>query len=113
MDYRKIKVPKVYSQHYDYFEEDEIEQILDSVRISEKYLINRVRSELIVVLGFTTGMRLSEMLSLTVRQVLSGSISVLGKGKKERFINFLPICQDLLKKYLEIRKQPTPRTGKV
>lgn len=113
MDYRKIKVPKVHSEHYDYFEEDEIEKIITTVRTAEKFLINRIRSELLIVLGFTTGMRLSEMLSLTVRDVLGGSISVLGKGKKERFVNFLPICQNLLKQYLEIRRQPTPRTGKV
>ncbi|PZM87672.1 MAG: hypothetical protein DLD55_00105 [candidate division SR1 bacterium] len=113
MDYRRIKVPKVHSQHHDYFEEAEIEKLIDTVRSSEKYPINRVRSELMVVLGFTTGMRLSEMLKLRVKDVLAGSIAILGKGRKERFVSFQPFCQNLLKKYLEIRKQPTPRTGKI
>lgn len=113
MDYHKIKVPKVYSKHHDYFEEDEIEKIIDTVRSSEKFPINRIRSELMVVLGFTTWMRLSELLKLKVRELLAGSISILGKGRKERFVNFLPICQDLLKKYLKIRQQPTPRTGRI
>ena len=54
MDYRKIKVPKVHYQHMDYFEEDEIQKILTSIRESEKHHINRIRSELLVVLGFTT-----------------------------------------------------------
>lgn len=113
MDYRRIKVPKVYSQHYDYFEESEIEQIIATVRNTEKYPINRIRSELMVVLGFTTWMRLSELLKLKVREVLSGSISILGKGRKERFISFQSFCQDLLWEYLKLRKQPIPRTGKV
>lgn len=113
MDYRRIKVPKVYSQHHDYFEESEIGQIIATVRNTEKYPINRIRSELMVVLWFTTWMRLSEMLKLKVREVLAGSISILGKGRKERFVSFQPFCQDLLKKYLEIRNHPIPRTGKV
>lgn len=113
MDYRRIKVPKVYSQHHDYFEESEIEQIIATVRNTEKYTINRIRSELMVVLGFTTWMRLSELLKLKVREVLSGSISILGKGRKERFVSFQPICQDLLWEYLRLRGQPIPRVGRV
>lgn len=66
-----------------------------------------------VVLGFTTWMRLSELLKLKVREVLSGSISILGKGRKERFVSFQPICQDLLWEYLRLRGQPIPRVGRV
>lgn len=54
MDYRKIKVPKVHYQHMDYFEKDEVEKIISTIKETEKHRINRIRSELLVVLGFTT-----------------------------------------------------------
>lgn len=54
MDYRKIKVPKVHYQHMDYFEKDEVEKIISTIKEIEKHRINRIRSELLVVLGFTT-----------------------------------------------------------
>ena len=79
MDYRKIKVPKVHYQHMDYFEKDEVEKIISTIKETEKHRINRIRSELLVVLGFTTGMRISEMLRLKVREVLKGEICILGK----------------------------------
>lgn len=109
MNCQKIKVPKVRYISHDYFEEGEVENIVDIVRTTEKSLINRIRSELLVVLGFTTGMRVSEMLSLKVREVLNGEICVLGKGQKERYISFLPYCQELLRDYISIRKKPLPR----
>ena len=113
MDYRKIKVPKVHYQHMDYFEEDEIQKILTSIRESEKHHINRIRSELLVVLGFTTWMRISEMLRLRVREVLKGEICILGKWDKERYISFQPCAQNLLKRYLQEREKPLPRAGRV
>ena len=50
MNFRKIKVPKVRSQHHDFFEVNEIGKIIETIRTSEKYLINRIRSELLVIL---------------------------------------------------------------
>ena len=113
MDYRKIKVPKVHYQHMDYFEKDEVEKIISTIKETEKHRINRIRSELLVVLGFTTWMRISEMLRLKVREVLKGEICILGKWDKERYVSFQPFAQNLLKLYLKERQKPLPRAGRV
>lgn len=54
MEHSKIRVPKVRYERHECFEEDEVKKIVSTVRKSEKYVINRIRSELLIVLGFTT-----------------------------------------------------------
>lgn len=110
MNFRKIKVPKVRSQHHDFFEVNEIGKIIETIRSSEKYLINRIRSELLVVLWFTTGLRLSELLKLKVSEVLNWRTTIVWKWDKERFMWFVPESQNLLKIYLEEREKVLPRT---
>lgn len=108
MEHRKIRVPRVRYEHHEFFDEQEVKKIVKTVRDSEEHVINRVRSELLIVLGFTTGMRISEMLKLKTREVMNGEICLLGKGDKERYISFLPYCQKLLQKYMELRAEPLP-----
>jgi hypothetical protein len=54
----------------DYFTLPELYKIVKAIDKTEKYEINRTRLKLIVLIGFTTGLRLAEILSLKVYQVL-------------------------------------------
>lgn len=66
---------------------------------SEDY--NRRRDAMVVVLFFTTGLRLSELANANVEDVAAdySSIRVVGKGRKERIVPLLHSVQEMLKKY--------------
>lgn len=66
---------------------------------SEDY--DRRRDAMVVVLFFTTGLRLSELANANVEDVAAdySSIRVLGKGRKERIVPLLHSVQEMLKKY--------------
>lgn len=113
MNYSYIKVPKAISQHMDYFEVNEIPKIREAIRQVEKSKINQIRQELLMVLSFTSWMRLSEMLKLKVEDVMNWKTNIVWKNKKERPVYFNDQCKELLEIYLELRKQPNPCNWKI
>lgn len=113
LNYAYIKVPRANSKHMDYFEPEEIEKIREAIYTVEKSPINKIRQELLMVLSFTSGMRLSEMLKLKVNEVLDWKTNIIGKNKRERPVYFNEQCKELLKKYMDLRKRPNPCTWKV
>jgi integrase/recombinase XerC len=63
------------------------------------------RDALMLELFYQTGIRLSELIGLTLKDIQGNQIKVLGKRNKERII---PISDDLvqqIQKYLELRKE--------
>lgn len=68
---------------------------------------NEVRNLLIVGLLYATGIRRAELISLekSAVQIESRKIRVLGKGNKERLLPLLPWCVELLKDYMQLRKE--------
>ena len=63
------------------------------------------RDALMLELFYQTGIRLSELIGLTLKDIQGNQIKVLGKRNKERII---PISDDLVQqihKYLELRKE--------
>lgn len=113
LNYNYIKVPKAHSKHMDFFEIDEIEEILKTIDKVEKNSISKARTKLLVVLWFTSGMRISEMVQLKVSDVLKWKTTIIWKGQKERPVYFTKKCKGLLLSYLRARKMPLPSTWKV
>lgn len=63
------------------------------------------RDALMLELFYQTGIRLSELIGLTLKDIQGNQIKVLGKRKKERII---PISDDLvqqIQEYLELRRE--------
>lgn len=114
LDYNKIASPKVKSQVMNFLEEEEIQQFLQHIDQVEKYEINRLRGKLLVTMGYTTGMRLSEMLALNVDQCLKfDHFTIIGKGGIDRLVFITQQTRELLIKYLKERQKPIPWTGYV
>jgi len=68
-----------------------------------------MRDKAIIMLFFTSGLRLEEMTNLILRDIdfANNSIKILGKGGKERFSKFDNFTKDLIIRYLEkIKKYP-------
>lgn len=67
------------------------------------------RDALMLELFYQTGIRLSELIGLTLKDIQGNQIKVLGKRNKERII---PISDDLvqqIQEYLELRKEISSR----
>lgn len=112
--YNLVASPKFKSTPMDFLEEYEVKDLLKFVDYSEKYEINKARSKLLITMGYTSGMRLGEMLALTVDQVLaSDHFMITGKGDVDRLVFITENTRRLLLRYLEFRSQPIPRTGNI
>lgn len=111
LDYRKIELKKCKSDYVESITETEFNLFMNFIGDYEKYRINALRSKLLVNIGYTSWLRLSEMLSLTIDDIKRGECRITGKWKKTRWAFFTNSSQRLLDEYLKEREKPIPRTG--
>lgn len=65
---------------------------------------NKERDYCILVLFLNCGLRLAELCSLNLSSISSdGSLTVLGKGNKERMVYLNSACLEAIKNYLKVR----------
>ena len=85
--------------------ETEMKELLNTERFNDDYA--GVRDQLILELFYFTGMRLSELVGLTVDKIdfSSLTIKVLGKGNKERILPMHPELSKLISNYLKVREE--------
>lgn len=107
-----IRIPPTKSKRMDYFTLPELYKIVQAINSTEKYEINRARLKLIVLIGFTTGLRLAEILSLKVYQVLGWTATITTKGDKQKEVRFSLAVQELLNHYLKLRGEALPWIGR-
>lgn len=79
---------------------EEIEKIES---IPDTDTIFGLRDKLIIEMFYSTGIRVSELSKMEIKNIdfEDKTIRVLGKGNKERIVAFGNICLDLLKRYLK------------
>ena len=110
LDYRKIEIKKCKSDYVESITETEFELFMNFIGEYEKYKINALRSQLLVNIGYTSWMRLSEMLHLKIEDIRKKEIRIIWKWNKARWVFFTPSSIELLENYLEERSKPIPRT---
>ena len=101
--------PKFKKSIPSFLSQEKIYEVLDKIDLSDKHELIKVRDKAIIMLFFTSGLRLEEMTSLVLCDIDldNNSIKVLGKGGKERYSNFDKFTKELIIKYLEkIKKYP-------
>jgi integrase/recombinase XerD len=79
----------------------------------EKYRINSLRMQLLCNIGYTSWLRLSEALALTVDEIKEKECRITWKWNKTRRVFFTNSTENLLEEYLEERAKPIPRTWRV
>lgn len=91
---KKVQVP---------FSEKELRDVFTDNDYPEDF--EGIRNRLIIELFYTTGMRRTELINLTVNSYDpgNGTLKVLGKRNKERIIPILSCTADVLSKYLTVR----------
>lgn len=118
MPSEKIELAKVGERQLDLITSAELSRLLDSpmnnkdskgneikTKDQEKNNLKNLRDKAILELLFSTGLRVSELCSLTCDIDLSTpELSVRGKGGKVRVVFISDTARDAVKKYLSMRK---------
>ena len=83
-----------------------VDQTIKLVDIKDSSFLG-LRDHAILELFYSSGLRLSELVNLNIGDLDfdSGTITVIGKGQKERVIPFGSFAAKAIKKWLEIRKK--------
>ncbi|MCM3282450.1 tyrosine recombinase XerC [Staphylococcus capitis] len=83
-----------------FFYEEEMEALFQTVEQDNK---KGMRDRVIIELLYATGIRVSELINIKIKDIdmnLPG-VKVLGKGNKERFIPFGEFCKQSIERYLD------------
>lgn len=112
LDYKKIETKKYTSNYIETITEWEFKTLFDWIGQKEKYRINALRSQLFINIWYTSGLRISEILSLKVNDIQNSQTRITGKGNKTRRVFFTKSTKNLLTEYLHERELPIPRTWK-
>lgn len=88
---------------------DELVRLIEFPSSFEKNTTVAMRNRALLEVLFSTGLRISELVSLKKDQIDSqGRIFVMGKGKKERFAYLTPRALHYLKEYINLRTDGIP-----
>lgn len=99
----KLKNPKISKRQPVYLTLEETERLLNVIN-TEKNDFLRARDMAIVFTFLTTGMRLSELVSINVSDIENDHFTIIGKGNKERTIYLTENALRLIHHYLKVRK---------
>ncbi|MBU0596925.1 tyrosine-type recombinase/integrase [Patescibacteria group bacterium] len=100
-----IKLVKMEKNHPRVADLNDLIRLIESPSIFENDAVNGARNRAMLEILFSTGMRISELISLNRQQIdESGRIFIRGKGKKERFVYLTPRAYKYLNDYLRMRQ---------
>lgn len=109
----KVVTPKVSRRLPAYLQEKEVAALFDKIRRLSPSGFSSLRDQLILALLYGAGMRRAELINLKAGNIMPEEkvLKVLGKGNKERIIPFGRPLQELIKDYLDSRKEAFPSAG--
>ena len=102
---RTLKGPKKEKKLPYFVREKEMDNLFDKIAFPDNYEGHRDR--LILLIFYSTGIRLSELVGLDVNSINfhSSTLKVLGKRNKERIVPFGTELKEALEAYLPLREQ--------
>ena len=111
--FKKIKREKnIYLQLPNYLSLNKSKKLLDLYSNSDN--VKEIRDNAMLHIFLNCGLRISEVANLKISDfdLKEDTFSIIGKGDKERVGYLNKITKDALLKYLEIRKNITPKSNK-
>lgn len=100
----KLSNPKISQRQPVYLTLQETEKLLDAIK-DEKNEFLRARDLAIVFTFLTTGMRLSELVSINLSDISNDHFNIIGKGNKERTVYLTKNCTRLIENYIDVRNK--------
>ena len=103
----KLEFPKTDIRHPIYLTLEECETLLNTV-LENKNNLFRKRDYAIVTLFLNCGLRLSELSSINLNKIKDDTLTVIGKGNKERTIYLNEACINAINDYMAVRPKDGP-----
>lgn len=104
-----VKLIKTERKHSQVAEINDLIRLIEAPSHLEQNKLISLRNRAILEVLFSTGMRISELVSLNKNQIdETGRIFIMGKGKKERFVYLTERAQAWLDNYLKTRSDYFP-----
>lgn len=100
----KLTNPKISQRQPVYLTFSETEILLETISKEQNDFL-RARDMAIVFTFLTTGMRLSELVSIDLSDVNKDNFKIIGKGNKERTVYLTSNCQELINIYIIKRSE--------
>lgn len=98
-----LELPKSNSRYPVYLTLEQSETLLDTILENPDDLF-RKRDYAIIMLFLNCGLRLSELASINISKIKNDdTLTVIGKGNKERTIYLNEACQEAIEDYLRVR----------
>src|ERR1022692_2313534 len=107
MDPGEIRLPRRPQRRVEFLTDEEVKQLLLVVSADH---FTGLRLRLLLEVLLSTGMRISEALSLNrdAAESLSGEVEIVGKGSKPRTVFISPGCRDWMRRFLGFRRDTHP-----
>lgn len=93
-----LEPPKINSRHPIHLTLDESKQLLASIDGE-----NKERDYAIITLFLNCGLRLSELIGIDINRISGDTLTVIGKGNKERTVYLNNSCIKAIEAYLKVR----------
>lgn len=94
----ELESPKIVKRLPKYLNIEESKQLLESIEGE-----HHVRDYAIITLFLNCGLRLSELVSINMNKIKNETLTVIGKGNKERTIYLNKSCLNAIEHYIEVR----------
>lgn len=105
----RIEIPKYKKTKVEYLTQEEMDTFLKKIEEKKENKEDKLRNYLLVKLAYTTGMRLSEILSVKAEDIIKDTkMDILGKWDKWRTVYYNKEIQDLAREYLKFRTTEIP-----
>ena len=96
----ELETPKLPKRVPIYMSQEECQILLNSIESR-----NTLRDKCIIALFLNTGIRLSELCNINIEDIKEDSITITGKGNKQRIIYLNDICLKYINLYLKYRNK--------
>ena len=94
----ELESPKITSRHPVYLTLEESKRLLSSIDGE-----NKERDYAIITLFLNCGLRLSELINIDINKISGDTLTVIGKGDKERTVYLNNACIEAINDYLKVR----------
>lgn len=95
---RELESPKMNKRHPVYLTLDQSKKLLGNIDGR-----NKERDYAIIVLFLNCGLRLSELVGIDINRIKGDTLTVIGKGNKERTVYLNAACLRAINEYLKVR----------
>lgn len=95
---RELETPKINKRHPVYLTLEQSKQLLSSINGR-----NKERDYAIIMLFLNCGMRLSELVGINISKIKGDTLTVIGKGDKERTVYLNSAALHAIEGYMQVR----------